>query len=187
MMFWVDAQLPPTIATWVNERFGVGACSMRYLGLHAAKDMEIFQRARAANDVVLISKGGDFVDLIEQHGPPPKLIWVTCGNVTNRAFGVDLLAVCWKPEQLLIGRIDHDAGRITWGGRAHVRSALYMATLSAARYNPVIRAFYQRLLQGGKPKKVALVACMHKLLTIINAVIRSGVPWNATYAQEQNA
>ncbi len=77
--------------------------------------------------------------------------------------------------------------RTTWGGRAHVRSALYMATLSAARHNPVIHAFYQRLLQAGKPKKVALVACMHKLLTIINAVIRSGVPWSATYSQEQNA
>lgn len=84
MMFWVDAQLPPTIATWLSERFGVGACSMRYLGLHAAKDMDIFQRARAAHDVVLISKDGDFVGLIDQHGAPPRLIWVTCGNVTNR-------------------------------------------------------------------------------------------------------
>lgn len=74
--------------------------------------------------------------------------------------------------------------RTTWGGRANVRAALYMATLSASRFDPVIRAFYERLVQAGKPKKVALVACMHKLLTIINAVLRSGVPWRATYAQE---
>lgn len=74
--------------------------------------------------------------------------------------------------------------RVTWGGRANVRAALYMATLSASRYDPTIKAFYQRLLQAGKPAKVALTACMHKLLTIINAVIKSGVPWRAGYPQE---
>lgn len=77
--------------------------------------------------------------------------------------------------------------RRTWGGRAPVRSALYMATLSASRYDPVIKAFYQRLLAAGKAKKVALTACMHKLLTIINAVIKSGRPWSATYPQEVHA
>lgn len=73
--------------------------------------------------------------------------------------------------------------RKTWGGRAAVRAALYMATMSAARYDPTIKAFYQRLLQAGKPKKVALTACMHKLLTIINAVLKSGTPWQAGYPQ----
>lgn len=77
--------------------------------------------------------------------------------------------------------------RRTWGGRAPVRAALYMATLSASRYDPVIKAFYQRLLAAGKPKKVALTACMHKLLTIINAVIKSGRPWSATYPQHAHA
>ena len=76
--------------------------------------------------------------------------------------------------------------RTTWGGRAHVRSALYMAALSATRYDPTIKAFYQRLLQAGKAKKVALTACMHKLLTIINAVIKSGKPWQAAYPQPAN-
>jgi transposase len=71
--------------------------------------------------------------------------------------------------------------RATWGGRASVRTALYMATLSASRYDPVIAAFYQRLLAAGKAKKVALIACMHKLLTILNAVIKSGKPWQAGY------
>lgn len=73
--------------------------------------------------------------------------------------------------------------RITWGGRANVRAALYMATLSASRHDPTIKAFYERLVLAGKPKKVALVACMHKLLTIINAVIKSGKPWQASYPQ----
>ena len=77
--------------------------------------------------------------------------------------------------------------RTTWGGRANVRAALYMAVLSAARYDPTIKAFYQRLLLAGKLKKVALTACMHKLLTIINAVIKSGVPWQAGYPQHANA
>jgi transposase len=67
--------------------------------------------------------------------------------------------------------------RRTWGGRAPVRAALYMAALVAARHNPVIRAAYTRLLQAGKPKKLALVACMRKLLITLNAMVRSSTPW----------
>ena len=59
-----------------------------------------------------------------------------------------------------------------------MRSALHMATLSAVRFNPVIKAFYDRLLAAGKPKKVALTACSHKLLRILNAMARTGQPWN---------
>lgn len=77
--------------------------------------------------------------------------------------------------------------RITWGGRAGVRAALYMAALSAKQHDPVIKAFYERLVQAGKPKKVALVACMHKLLAIINAIFKSGTPWQAGYPQKVNA
>ena len=78
---------------------------------------------------------------------------------------------------------NHDSGRLKGkrcisGGRATLRSALYMATLAATRFNPVIRVFYQRLLAAGKPKKVALVACMRKLLTILNAIVKTGLPWN---------
>jgi transposase len=68
--------------------------------------------------------------------------------------------------------------RMIWGGRARVRQGLYMAALVAARHNPVIHAFYQRLLAAGKPKKVALTACMHKLLTIANAMLRTGTRWD---------
>jgi transposase len=67
--------------------------------------------------------------------------------------------------------------RIVWGGRASVRGALYMATLVATRRNPVISAFYQRLLATHKPKKLALTACMHKLLTILNAMVRRQTRW----------
>ena len=72
--------------------------------------------------------------------------------------------------------------RAIWGGRACVRTALYMATLSATRHNPVIRVFYDHLIQAGKLPKVALVACMRKLLTILNAILRSGKAWNPSLA-----
>ena len=79
--------------------------------------------------------------------------------------------------------LNNDSGnsrgkRSIWGGRAIVRCALYMATLSAVRFNPVIRVFYLRLLAAGKPKKVALTACAHKLLRILNAMARTGKPWS---------
>jgi len=67
--------------------------------------------------------------------------------------------------------------RTTWGGRGDVRAILYMATLSATRYNAIIKNFYDRLVAAGKLRKVALVACMHKLLTILNAIIRTNKPW----------
>ena len=67
--------------------------------------------------------------------------------------------------------------RSVWGGRAEVRRVLYMAALSATRHNPVIEAFYCRLVEGGKPKKVALVACMRKLLTILNTMVKSSRHW----------
>ena len=69
--------------------------------------------------------------------------------------------------------------RRIWGGRADVRAVLYMATVSAIVHNPQIKAFYARLVGAGKAKKVALVACMRKLLTIINAMLRDQAAWNA--------
>jgi transposase len=80
-----------------------------------------------------------------------------------------------------------DSGTFTgrrriWGGRAGVRSVLYMAALSAIRWNPVIRDFYQRLVHAGKAKKVALVACARKLLMILNAILRDQKPWTLSEA-----
>lgn len=68
--------------------------------------------------------------------------------------------------------------RSTWGGRAEVRAVLYMATQSAIQHNPVIRAFHQRLINKGKKPKVAIVACMRKLLNILNAMVRDQAPWD---------
>ncbi len=76
----------------------------------------------------------------------------------------------------------HRGKRSIRGGRAAVRSVLYMAALSAIRHNPTIRGFYNRLLDYGKPKKVAIVACMRKLLTILNAMIRSMAPFQPSLA-----
>lgn len=86
-----------------------------------------------------------------------------------------------------IAPLNRDSGslrgkRSVWGGRATVRTVLYMATLVATRFNPVIQLFYQRLCASGKPKKVALTACMRKLLTILNAILKHRTPWQADHA-----
>lgn len=86
-----------------------------------------------------------------------------------------------------VAPFNRDSGRLRghrtiWGGRAPVRTALYMATLVATRWNPVIRQFYQRLRTAGKPPKVALVAAMRKLLTILNAMVHHGTPWRSAVA-----
>jgi transposase len=73
--------------------------------------------------------------------------------------------------------------RTMWGGRAHVRTVLDMGTLVATRDNPRINAFYERLLAAGKVKKVALTACIHKLLTILNAMLKHRTPWQAQEVQ----
>lgn len=76
--------------------------------------------------------------------------------------------------------------RCIWGGRASVRSALYMATMSAIRFNPVIKPYYDHLVQSGKIRMVALVACMRKLLTILNAMLHSGTPWQPRLAMPKS-
>lgn len=86
-----------------------------------------------------------------------------------------------------VAPFNHDSGkhrgkRRIFGGRTSVRSVLYMATLSAIRHNPVIKSFYQHLLAKGKVKKVALTACMRKLLVIVNAMVKSGQDWNPPIA-----
>jgi transposase len=73
--------------------------------------------------------------------------------------------------------------RTIWGGRAHVRTVLYMGTLVATRSNPRIKAFYERLLAAGKVKKVALTACMHTFVTILNAMLKHRTPWHAQEVQ----
>jgi len=95
------------------------------------------------------------------------------GKLTNREIAA------------LVGVAPHnkDSGkfkgrRVIWGGRAHIRMILYMATFTARQFNPVIKAYFKQLRAKGKPYKVALVACMRKLLTILNAIVRDQMPWN---------
>jgi transposase len=86
-----------------------------------------------------------------------------------------------------VAPLNRDSGmlrgkRAIWGGRSGVRAALYMGALVATRCNPTIKEFYERLLAAGKPKKVALVACMRKLLVILNAMLRNRTSWNPSHA-----
>lgn len=85
MKFWVDAQLPPQLAVWLRANFEVECYSLRDLGLRDANDLQIFRRAKIEADVI-ISKDSDFIDLVSQFDTPPQILWVTCGNVTNRAL-----------------------------------------------------------------------------------------------------
>lgn len=87
-----------------------------------------------------------------------------------------------------VAPLNRDSGqargtRAIWGGRARARTGLYMATLVAARFNPVIKAYYVKLRGAGKVPKVALVACMHKLLTILNAMLKHATPWQRVGCQ----
>ena len=99
------------------------------------------------------------------------------GNLARREISA-LVGVC--PFNRDSG--GHKGRRAIWGGRASIRAVLYMAALVASRYNSVIKAFYQKLLAAGKMKKVALVACMRKLLVILNAMVKNNTPWRETEA-----
>ncbi len=96
----------------------------------------------------------------------------------------ELGTISHKSISYLVGvaPLNKDSGKFRgkrkiWGGRAKVRCVLYMATLVAVRFNPVIKAFYERLVNKGKLKKVALTACMHKLLIVLNAMMKKNQSW----------
>lgn len=82
MTLWLDAQLSPLLAAWISWHFPVVAIPLRELGLRDAEDTEIFVAAKAAN-VVVITKDADFLRLLDIHGPPPQIVWLTCGNTSN--------------------------------------------------------------------------------------------------------
>ncbi|HEY5047414.1 MAG TPA: DUF5615 family PIN-like protein [Rhizomicrobium sp.] len=82
MRIWLDAHLLPLLAAWITQNFGIDAAALRDLGLERARDRDIFDAARRT-DVVLITKDADFVAILERLGPPPRVIWLTCGNTTN--------------------------------------------------------------------------------------------------------
>jgi predicted nuclease of predicted toxin-antitoxin system len=90
MTIWVDAQLSPEIATFLTKQFAAEAFALKDLNLRDAKDLEIFQKAREAGAVIM-TKDQDFSILLERLGPPPKVIWITCGNTSNE-FLTNLLS-----------------------------------------------------------------------------------------------
>jgi transposase len=112
------------------------------------------------------------------------------GSVTARTLIAELPELGQLDRRKLaalvgVAPLNRDSGtwrghRMIGGGRTSVRNALYMAALAATRWNPVIRAAYRRLVARGRPKKVALVACLRRLLTILNAVLRDKSPWQTT-------
>lgn len=108
-MFIIDAQLSPHLATWLQSTFNVQVFSASYLGLRDAKDQEIFNYARRKNAIV-ISKDDDFVTLVNRLKSPPKVIWITCGNTTNK-FLKDVFIN--KFEQALELLKDNDIVEIT--------------------------------------------------------------------------
>ncbi|MBL8186522.1 MAG: DUF5615 family PIN-like protein [Acidobacteria bacterium] len=82
MIIWIDAQLSPAIAKWVNENFSVQAKPLKELGLRDSTDRQIFEAAKQAG-VVVMTKDSDFIELISRYGSPPQVIWLTCGNTSN--------------------------------------------------------------------------------------------------------
>lgn len=82
MILWVDAPLSPQLVPWISETFPCTGIAIRTLGLRDAADADIFQAARKA-DAAVLTKDYDLVMLLEQRGPPPRIIWITCGNTSN--------------------------------------------------------------------------------------------------------
>jgi predicted nuclease of predicted toxin-antitoxin system len=97
---WIDAQVSPALARWLREELGVDAVAVRELGMRTAEDPEIFAGARHEGAVVL-TKDSDFVDLVARIGPPPQIIWLTCGNTSN-AYLRGILRNAWPHINALL-------------------------------------------------------------------------------------
>lgn len=82
MNIWIDAQISPSMAAWIRDNYAVDAVAVRDLGLRDATDFEIYQAARK-NQAVVMTKDSDFILLVDRLGPPPQIIWITCGNTSN--------------------------------------------------------------------------------------------------------
>ncbi|MGI9056450.1 MAG: DUF5615 family PIN-like protein [Pyrinomonadaceae bacterium] len=100
MTIWIDAQLSPAIAVWINRNFTVNAVAVRDLNLRDAEDIEIFLAAKNANAVVM-TKDSDFLLLLDRFGTPPQVIWLTCGNTSNARLKEILTATLKNAVQLL--------------------------------------------------------------------------------------
>lgn len=101
MNFWLDAQLPPSLAVWLSGNFKVEAYALRDLGLRDAMDTEIFEAARHSG-IVVVTKDNDFVELVLRLGAPPQILWLTCGNLTNAHLRQLLAATFANAHDLLV-------------------------------------------------------------------------------------
>lgn len=137
---------------------------------------------------------GDHIDRSPELKPRADLLKTIpgVGDVTARTLVAELPELGRLGDKQIaalvgVAPFNHDSGRMRgrraiWGGRACVRSVVYMAALTASQYNPTLRTFYKRLRLAGKPPKVALTAVMRKLLVIANAILRSSSPWSPVHA-----
>jgi transposase len=155
------------------------------------------QRERLEKHIEWLRANIEEIDRDLDHSVKSCEVWKAKDSILQSVPGVGRVLssslLAWLPELgLLSGKevaalvgvapFNRDSGlmqgrRMIWGGREQIRSPLYMATLSATRFNPVISAFYARLIKAGKKPKVAITACMRKLLTILNAMIKHDTPW----------
>ncbi|MBI5730897.1 MAG: DUF5615 family PIN-like protein [Ignavibacteriales bacterium] len=85
MKIWIDAQFSPLIAKWLKDELKIDSFPLKELGLRDATDKEIFHKAKE-NDAIVLTKDADFLELLKRFGSPPKIIWVTCGNTSNKKF-----------------------------------------------------------------------------------------------------
>jgi predicted nuclease of predicted toxin-antitoxin system len=100
MKVWIDAQLSPQLARWLQQSFDVEAVAVRDLELRDSRDEVIYMAARK-EDAVVMTKDVDFVDLLQRHGPPPKVIWITCGN-TSKAALQKVISRAWSSVVALL-------------------------------------------------------------------------------------
>lgn len=170
------------LRTAERNRLGSAVCERASLERHLAWLAEEITALEAAIDHYIQARP-EWAARVAQLSAPKGIGPVTAATLTIAL--PELGQLNRKQIAALVGvaPLNQDSSslhgkRRVWGGRATVRAALYMATLSATRFNPVIKTFYQRLLQAGKPKKVALTACMRKLLTILNAMLKNGTEWD---------
>jgi transposase len=159
---------------------------------HAKSAVRSIKSVLRTLDKQLEAVDGEIDDHMEQHFKPQRTLLDTVKGVGPVTI---LTLTAALPELGKLGRrqisklvgvapLADESGprkgkRRIWGGRANVRAVLYMAALVATRHNPAIKVFYERLIAAGKPKKVAIVACMRKLLIILNAMLRDQASWDA--------
>ena len=152
MRVWIDAQVSPALAVWMRERFAVEASAVRDLGLVQAEDQGIFAAARAAGAVVL-TKDADFVELLERLGPPPRVVWLRCGNTSNARLRTILERWWPKVEELLAAGeklIEIAEGGAETGGRVAPGRLLPGAPTDPDVRDSRIRLFETRVRYAGR-------------------------------------